>query len=400
MKYAILIGDGMADRPLSELQGRTPLEAAHTPNMDTLASRGLIVQARTIPDGFPAGSDVAGLSIMGYNPQDSYTGRAPLEAASLGIRLRVQEVAFRCNLVTLDATPDKPFEGVMQDFSAGHISSTEARKLIDDLNLHLGSSTINFYPGVSYRHIMCWANGPEKVDCTPPHDIIGKSIKKYLPKGKSENNVKALMANSYALLSAHPINRRRIEQGKSPANSIWLWGQGKAPQLKTFKEKYNLSGSIISAVDLVKGIGKYAGLDIIKVPGATGYLDTNYRGKAEAALAELEEKQLVLLHVEAPDEASHSGNLEEKLAAIEKFDSQVVGVIMQGLQRFGEYKIMVLPDHATQLTLRTHSRDPVPVVIYHSQNEKDSGRKYSEAAASSSGECIDPGCNLMDCFLG
>lgn len=400
MKYAILIGDGMADFPLEQLQKNTPLEAASTPNMDFLAGEGSIIQAKTIPEGYPAGSDVAGLSIMGYDPLKSYTGRAPLEAASLGIRLRPHEVAFRCNLVTIEpASAHNPLEGEMRDFTAGHISSTEARKLIEDLNLHLGSSAICFYPGVSYRHIVRWANGPEKVACTPPHDIIGRPIQEYLPKGRRADGVRELMAASHAILVTHPINQRRIEQGRMPANSIWLWGLGKSPQLSSFKEKYNLTGSIISAVDLIKGIGKYAGLSIIKVPGATGYLDTNYRGKADAALAELKKKDLVLVHVEAPDEASHSGSLEEKIKAIERFDSQVVGVIMRGIKEFGDYKIMVLSDHATPLDLRTHSPDPVPVAIYSSEGGNPSGRVFSESCAKASGVCIDPGYKLMNYFL-
>ena len=400
MKYAILIGDGMADRPLAQADGRTPLEVAATPQMDFLVSKGGVIQAKTIPAGYPAGSDVASLSIMGYDPIEYYTGRAPLEAASLGIRLRPHEVAFRCTLVPIaSSSAGSPLEGEMQDFSAGHISSTEARKLIEHLNLHLGSTTIRLYPGVSYRHILLWANGPEKVACTPPHDIIGKPICNHLPRGKGERSVRELMAASRDILTPHPINQRRVEQGKLPANCIWLWGQGKAPQLPSFKEKYTLTGSIISAVDLVKGIGKYAGLNIIKVPGATGYLDTNYLGKAQAALAELAEKDIVLVHVEAPDEASHNGSLEEKIQAIEQFDSQVVGVIISGMQKFGEYKIMVLADHATPLSMRTHSADPVPVGIYDSRNEKDSGQTYSEACAQASGICIDPGWKLMDYFL-
>jgi 2,3-bisphosphoglycerate-independent phosphoglycerate mutase len=318
----------------------------------------------------------------------------------MGIMMRPHEVAFRCNFVTLGSTSaDNRIEGKMEDFSAGHISSAEARKLIDELNLHLGSSSIRFYTGVSYRHIMLWGNGPERVECTPPHDIIGKPIRKYLPRGKGEQTVRELMAASREILTPHPINQRRLQQGKSPANCIWLWGQGKAPLLQSFKDKYKLSGSIISAVDLIKGIGKYIGLSIIKVPGATGYLDTNYKGKAQAALREMENKDVAYVHVEAPDEAGHSGNLQEKIQAIEQFDSLVVGIIMQGMQKFGEHKIMVLADHATPLALRTHSRDPVPVAIYSSLDEKRSDRKFSEACAENSGICIDPGCGLMDYFL-
>jgi 2,3-bisphosphoglycerate-independent phosphoglycerate mutase len=397
MKYAIMIGDGMADRPVTELGGLTPLQAACTPNMDNVAAKGVIIQAKTIPQGYPAGSDVASLSIMGYDPQKSYTGRAPLEAASLGIRLRPHEVAFRCNMVTISDSPaDNPLEGIMQDFTAGHISTTEAHKLIEILNLYLGNSTLRFYTGVSYRHILLWGNGPDKVSCTPPHDIIGKSIRKYLPQGRGDQGIKELMAASRNILAPHPINLRRLKTSQLPANNIWLWGQGKAPQLLSYKEKYNLSGAIISAVDLIKGLGKYAGLNPIKVPGATGYLDTNYRGKADAALNELENNDIVFVHVEAPDEASHNGNLQQKIQAIEQFDSLVVGTILKGMQKFKEYKIMVLSDHATPLSLRTHSPEPVPVAIYNSQNEKNTKQTFSEACATDSGICIDPGWGLID----
>ena len=284
MKYIVLLGDGMADEPIPELAGKTPLEQAHTPFMDKLAQAGETGLVHTIPDGFQPGSDVANLSVFGYDPRECYTGRSPLEAASMGIQLRPEDVAFRLNLVHLDAVED---EIRMGDFSAGHISSLEGAQLVQVLQDEFGGGQFNFYPGVSYRHLMVWKNGTDDLDLTPPHDIIGRNILQYLPQNNGARHLILLMNSSQLLFATHDVNLARMEKGQLPANSIWLWGQGRAPVMTTMKEKYGISGAVISAVDLIKGIGIYAGLDVIDVPGATGYLDTDYRGKAEAALEAL-----------------------------------------------------------------------------------------------------------------
>jgi len=366
----------MADRPHADLGGKTCLQAAKTPNMDLLASRGRVGMVRTVPDGFPPGSDVANLTVMGYDPRKYYSGRSPLEAASIGVELGPEDVAFRCNLVTLRLTGGKPAvsgkgrRAIMEDFSAGHITTQEARILIEELDSKLGSDHLRFYPGVSYRHLMVWKGGKDKLECTPPHDIQDKDILDYLPRGEGDDVINALMEASTELLLAHPVNKARQESGKRMANSIWLWGQGKRPSMPTFREKFGIEGSMISAVDLTKGIGIYAGFEVITVPGATGWLDTNYVGKAEHALFSLKTKDIVYVHVEAPDEAGHTGDLKNKLKAIEDFDEFVVGNIMHGMKQFDEYRIMVLPDHPTPVELRTHTSDPVPFLIYDNRAER------------------------------
>lgn len=311
MKYIIIVTDGMADRPLKELGGKTPLMVAFKPNMDRLASDGIVGIVRTIPEGLYPGSDVANLSIMGYDPRIYYTGRAPLEAASIGVKLKEEDVAYRCNLVTLQFNRDKT-RAIMEDYSAGHITTDEARELIKAINQTISTESISFYPGVSYRHLMVWKDGIAECECTPPHDITGKEITDYLPSGKADEVLRSLMLRSVAVLESHPVNRTRIQKGLRPANSIWLWGQGKRPNIPTFVEKYGLKGSLISAVDLTKGIGIYAGLKIINVPGATGYIDTNYVGKAEYGINSLKEHDLVYIHIEAPDEVSHEGSIEKR----------------------------------------------------------------------------------------
>ncbi len=382
MKYVVMIGDGMADRPRPELAGKTPLEAAFTPNMDKLAREGMVGMAHTLPDGLPTGSDVANLSILGYDPHKYYTGRAPFEAASMGLRLRPGDVAFRCNLVTLRFNEDKS-RAWMEDHGAGQISSEEGRELIEDLNRDLKMDGISFHPGVSYRNIMLWPNGRADCDCTPPHDILGREITDFLPQGAGGEFLRALMHGSVDVLERHPINKKRMAEGKRPANSIWLWGQGMKPELPPFEKLYGLRGGMISAVDLTKGIAVSAGLSVINVPGATGYLDTNYAGKAESALRALEELDLVYIHVEAPDEASHEGNLREKIEAIERFDNLVVGTVLRGIRELGDFRLLVMPDHATPLEVRTHTQEPVPFAVYDG-TERDFSRAsgYSEAIAS------------------
>jgi len=390
MKYIILLGDGMSDYPLTELGGKTPLQAANTPNMDYLAAHGSVGLAKTVPAGLPPGSDVANLSVFGYNPVECYTGRAPLEAASIGVALHKDDVAMRCNLVTLENGAAGLY---MKDFSAGHIKTEQATKIIQHLGAELSSDEFKFYPGVSYRHLLVWKGGNERIKTTPPHDITGKEISPFLPSGNGQEKIIKLMTDSQKLLANNLIN--------PAATSIWLWGQGKAPKMQTYQEKFGLSGSVISAVDLMKGIGIYAGLDVINVPGATGWIDTNYRGKAEFALRSLAVKDFVYVHVEAPDEAAHNGMLNEKIKAIEAFDELVVGTILKNAAKLGDFKILVLPDHPTPISLKTHTSDPVPFVLYDSRHTRDSGIKsYDEDSAKGSGLFVEDGFKLMEMMVG
>ena len=394
MKYVILIGDGMSDYPIEELGNKTPLQAAKTPNMDKLVQKGSIGLVKTVPEGFPPGSDVAILSVLGYDPKKYYTGRSPLEAASIGVNLGPHDLALRCNLVTLAERDAKIY---MDDFSAGHISTDEAKDIIRDIDKELGENGIRFYPGMSYRHLMVWHGGPDGLETTPPHDISGKEIKDYLPKGKSSEKLIQLLNSSQMFLKGHPVNVKREEEGHKPANSIWLWGQGRKPDMPTLKERFGIKGSIISAVDLVKGVGIYGGLNVVNVPGATGYIDTNYKGKAEYALKELEKGDFVCVHVEAPDEAGHNGDLKNKIKAIEDFDREVVGRVVDGLGRFKEYRMLVLPDHPTPIAKKTHTRDPVPFVIYPSK--ENNGKAFTEAEAKASGLFVEEGHKLIERLL-
>ena len=389
MKYIVLLGDGMADLPLEELGGKTPLQAARTPNMDRLARGGKMGQVRTIPEAFPPGSDVANLSVLGYDPVKYFTGRAPLEAASMGVELGPQDVAFRCNLVTIE-------DETMVDFSAGHIGSDEARRLISDLARELMDGDLSFHPGVSYRHLMVWRNGKDGARCTPPHDITGQEIGAFLPKGGGGERLKTLMQESRGILAKHPVNGDRLSRGDRPATSIWLWGQGKRPAMPTFQEKYGLSGAVISAVDLLKGIGIYAGLTPLSVPGATGYFDTNYEGKARAAMTALETMDFVYIHVEAPDEAGHIGDLREKIRAIENFDEKVVGVVLKEAEKLEAVRILLLPDHPTPIAIKTHSKEPAPFVLYDSRTVADRDQSYDEGWAKKAGRIIDPGYAIME----
>jgi 2,3-bisphosphoglycerate-independent phosphoglycerate mutase len=372
MKYIVLLGDGMADRPLKELGGRTPLQAAVTPNMDKLAREGLRGMVNTIPEGFPPGSDVANMNILGYDPEKYYSGRAPLEAASMGVELTPEDVAFRCNLVTLGFNKEHT-KAYMEDYSAGHITTEEARELIEVMEMNIKEKDLTFYPGISYRHLLVWKNGQEKAECTPPHDILDKEITDYLPIGAGSEFLNDLMRKSVAMLQRHGINRKRMDKGKNPANSIWLWGQGRKPAFEPFLDKFGLTGSMVSAVDLTKGLAICAGLDVLDVPNVTGYLDTNYIGKAEYALRSLKEKDFVYIHVEAPDEAGHMGNVKDKVRAIEDFDELVVGTVLSGIKDFEQCRILLLPDHATPLELRTHTDDPVPFVLFDKSSVKDNG---------------------------
>lgn len=405
MKYLVVVGDGMADDPIESLQGKTPLMVAKTPNMDWMARRGYLGLVKTIPQGFTPGSEIANLSIFGYDPHQYYKGRGPLEAASLGIRLGRDDLAFRCNLVTLSSEDAKV---LMEDFAAGHISDQEAKEIIEDLDRLMGTEAVRFYPGVSYRHVMVMKDGSltysdlETLELTPPHDIIGQEIISYLPEKKGAGKrILELMTEARRLLETHRVNQTRKRKGLRPANAIWLWGQGRSPQMVTLKERFGIDGYVISAVHLIKGIGLLAGLEVLPVPGITGYLDTNYLGKAEYALKALEKKDFVYIHVEAPDEASHMGDLRLKIEAIEAFDEKVVGTLLKGLEHFKDLKIMVLPDHPTPLSLRTHSGDPVPFVIYSTQEHHDEHpeRSFDEVSALQSGVFFEKGHVLIEHFL-
>lgn len=391
--------EGFPHRQLKGSGGRTPLQVARTPHMDRIAQRGVTGSVMTIPEGYDPGSDVANLSLLGYDPRIYYTGRAPLEAASLGVDLGPEEMAFRCNLVTLEATERSL---MMRDFSAGHIPTDQARQLILELDRELGGEDIRFYPGTSYRHLMVWRGGKDRcrdLKLTPPHDISGQEIGPYLPQGKEAGALLQWMTSSQMILKVHPLNRQREEEGHLPANSTWLWGQGWRPQLPRFQEKYGLRGAMISAVDLLKGLGTYLGLEIVRVPGATGYLDTNYRGKIEHALEQLEEKDYVFLHVEAPDEAAHEGSWEKKVRALEDFDAQVIGPALEGMERFGEYRVLLVTDHATPLAIRTHAAGAVPFAICGSGLEPDGATEYDESLVQKGSRHFEGGAELMEYFL-
>ncbi len=401
MKYLVIVGDGMGDYPLENLAKKTVLQYAKTPNFDALAATGELGLARTIPDQLPPGSDTANLSVMGYDPLCYYTGRSPFEAASLGVDLGAKDISFRCNLVTL-SSEESYADKQMHDYCAGEISNEEAAILIGEIKNKLGSDAIDFYPGFNYRHLMVWHGAPDDWKLTPPHDISGKTIGSYLPEGSESAKVRAMMEQSYRILADHPVNRKRLEKGLNPANSIWIWGDGKKPLLPSFKDKYGLKGSVISAVDLVKGIGLFAGLKMIEVEGATGNIDTNYSGKADAAIDALKkDDDFVYLHVEAPDECSHRFETENKIKAIEMIDNQVVGRIKTNLEKSGlTHSILLLTDHFTPLSLGTHTRDPVPFVIYRSNNlEGDSLQKFDETSAAETGLYLEEGFRLMDRFI-
>ncbi len=395
-KYLVLVGDGMADYPIDALGGKTPLEVAQTPNMDLIASC-RIGCVRTIPINMEPGSDVANLTLMGYDPSLYHTGRSPLEAASMGVKLGKDDVAFRMNLVTLDKRSDD--EIIMVSHSSGDITTAESTQIVNDLRGCMKSGEINIYPGVAYRHLLVWNNGPEKAQTIPPHDVLDRNMTEYL---KSNDPVVKYIRGSWASLENHPVNIRRKKAGLKEANSIWLWGQGRAPAIPTFKELYDLTGGVISAVDLIKGIGRYAGFTPIYVEGATGYLNTNYIGKTQGALNGLDTMDFVFVHVEAPDEAGHNGNYREKIEAIERFDKYVVGVALEGLKKFNDYRIMVVSDHYTPVIKKTHTAEPAPFA-WATRKELESPKEvkgFTEKTAVTSGLFIDHGHRLMACFLG
>lgn len=396
MKIITLLGDGMSDITYAELGNKSPLQAATIPHMDTMARHGQVGLAHTVPDGLPPGSDVANLSVFGYDPRTCYTGRSPLEAISMGVPLGPDDVAFRMNLVTMRPHGSRLY---MEDFSAGHITSEEGRELVYTLQQEIGNNEFEFHPGVGYRHLMVWRGGKDAMTGTPPHDITGKSVLDFFPTGDGSATLIAIMNHAQMALHDHPINKKRKAEDKLPANSIWLWGHGKLPRITPFHETYGIRGAVISAVDLIKGIGLCAGLDVISVPGATGYLDTNYLGKAEAALAALETYDFVYVHVEAPDEASHEGNMQHKIQAIENFDRLVVGTIREGIKKFDDYAILCTPDHPTPVQLMTHTSDPVPFIVYRGEHATGNGAgAYGEEEARSTGLHLD-GHDLMSRIL-
>ncbi len=401
MKYVVVLGDGMADYPVAELGGKTPLQAANKPQMDALAKKGMLGLVKTIPDGMAPGSDTANLAVLGYDPRKYYSGRSPFEAASMGIALAEEDITFRCNLVTL-SDGESYGDRIMVDHSADEISSEESRILLEEVSRYFSTRDIRFYPGVSYRHLMVWRGAPLDWHLTPPHDILGKTVGDHLPGGSFAGIITEMMIESTLFLPRHPQNVVRVARGVRPANAIWLWGEGKKAQLASFNHKYGLKAAMISAVDLLKGIGVCAGMSLIHVAGSTGNLDTDFRGEAEAALAALQDGiDFVYLHIEAPDECGHRQETENKVKSIELIDSLTVKTLKAGLDRLGEpYRIMVLPDHATPLSLRTHTADPVPFLIYDSQHEQNGVcRGFDEQSAEDAGFFLGEGYRLMDLFL-
>lgn len=408
-RYVILLGDGMADRPLPELDGLTPLMAARTPNMDRIASGGTLGTVRTIPEGMALGSDVANLSVLGYDPAAVYTGRSPIEAAGMSVDLGPGDVAYRCNLVTLGmgnpTDPDTDLAGeldpelLMVDFAGGHPGGEEADEILRTLADELGGEGIEFHQGVSYRHLMVWRDGLEELTVDPPHDLTDQKIKTGWPRGAAADKVLDLMSRSVGVLAGHPVNLRRKGEGKKPINCIWLWGQGKKPGMKDFRDEYGLTGAMITAVDLLRGLAVSIGFKVIDVPGATGYLDTNYEGKASAAVEALREVDVVYLHVEAPDEAGHSGSVSDKIKAMEDFDSRVVAPVMKGLEELGPHRVLLMPDHATPIEIKTHSGEAVPFAIFDSEVSYGSGKPYDEENAAATGIHIENGHELMGKFV-
>lgn len=389
----------MADEPVDELGGKTPLQYAKTPNMDEIARGGVSGLVSTVPDGFEPGSDVANMSIMGYDPAEFYTGRAPIEAASMGIDLSPTDIAFRMNLVTLS---EKRGRRRMEDYSAGRITTEESTKIVEYIEREFGNHEFSFYPGKSYRHIMVWKNGIGGIVTTPPHDISGEEIGTYLPHGDGAGRILKLMRDSQRELPDHPVNGARVSKGERPANSIWFWGQGTKPAFPPFGERFGIGrGAVVSAVDLVQGLGVLMDLSIIKVEGATGWIDTNYAGKVEAALNALSSgADFVYLHVEAPDEAGHEGDAAIKVRAIEEFDKNIVGPVLSGLKKFDKYRILLMPDHRTPVRIKTHDTDPVPFSFFGTGFKSNGAVGFSESACGKTGLFVNKGHALMGWLFG
>ena len=403
MKYLVILGDGMADKPVPQLGGKTPLQAANKPSMDFLAANGEMGLVKTVPDGMYAGSDVANLSVLGYNPKEYYTGRSPIEAESMGISLTETDVAIRCNLVTLSDEAEYS-EKTMVDYAAGEISTDEARVLLEAIQKEAanlpGGGEISFHTGLSYRHCTLWQNGKIDLHLTGPHNIADKIVGEYLPENEL---LLELMQKSYDIFKDHPINKQRIEKGLRPANSIWFWGEGTKLSIPSFKEKFGLEGAVISAVDLPKGLGICAGLRVVNVPGFTDEVDTNYEGVVKAAVDAFKTGDFVYLHVQAPDECGHRGEAENKTRSIEMIDQKVLAPMLKELEQFGEFKIMLLPDHFTPIETRNHTGDAVPFVIYERSAKGNAAANatatYDEAQSAKTGLIIEDGYTLMSRFL-
>jgi 2,3-bisphosphoglycerate-independent phosphoglycerate mutase len=397
-KYLIVVPDGMADAFDPPESCSTPLKSANTPWMDKMALAGKIGVTRTVPDGMDPASDVANLSILGYSPSEVYTGRAPFEAASMGVELGPDDLAFRLNLVTLE----RNFT-IMADHSADHISSPEARELIGAVEQIVEDLGMTVVPGVSYRNLLVWNGGPEGIVTHAPHDFPGEPVASMLPSGLGSDMLLRLIVYSWKVLENHPVNLRRVNRCQGPANSVWPWGQGKPPRMKTLTERFGITGSVVAAVDLIKGLGKYAGLNIVDVPGATGYLDTNYQGKVDAAVNALKTQDFVYLHVEAPDEAGHSGQMDLKIKAIEDFDARVLSPLFSGLAQFPDWRILLMPDHQTPVAGRVHTNGPVPFILLDSsdwnKHPDNASITFSEEAAHASGHSVEDASNLLEILL-
>ena len=394
MKYILLVPDGAADDPIAELDGKTPLEAARTPNLDKLAAKGRVGSVLTVPDGMYPGSDVANMALLGYDPAKYYTGRGPIEAAALDVPLGNGDVALRCSLVSTDGE-------TLHDYSSGHVSTEEARPLIELAQQKFGSRRFAFFPGVQYRHILRWTNGSLDLKTTPPHDIQGQKLAPYLPTGEGDAALRNLVFDSLELLDNHEINRRRRSEGLAPANTLWPWGQGLATELPSFMSERGLSGAMITAVDLLRGLAKCARMKIVDVPGATGYIDTNYRGKADYAFQTLQSgTDFLYLHIESPDESGHEGNLDHKMRSIEDIDHFVVGPLVDKLEKQKvAFRLMVVPDHATPLALKTHRSGPVPFLLYDSENVVQGKLPYDERALNDTRLIVEEGHRLIELLL-
>ncbi len=400
MKYLVVLYDGMADYPVPALGGKTPMELAYKPILDKLARFGKVGTVKTVADGLKPGSDIANMSVLGYNPKECYTGRSPLEAVSIGVDMKDSDIIFRTNLVTL--SDEENYEDkTMVDYSAGDISTAEAAEIIKSVQEHFGNEKFAFYSGVAYRHCLVWNNGTLDLGkMTPPHDISGKVIGEHLSKSDNAKELISMMKESYDFLMDHPVNKERMAKGERPANSIWLWGEGTKPALPDFKEKYGVDGSIISAVDLLKGIAKCAGMASPEVEGATGYIDTNFEGKADCAVEELKTKDFVYIHIEAPDECGHRNEPENKVKAIEMIDEKVLARVIPELDKYDDYKVMVLPDHPTPIVTMTHAGDAVPYMIYQKSKSADNGiESFTESTAKAAGNYVEIGYTLMDSFI-
>ncbi|MCX8052262.1 MAG: cofactor-independent phosphoglycerate mutase [Armatimonadetes bacterium] len=393
MKYLLIIFDGMADEPLEELDGKTPMQVAKKPYMDDLASRSLIGAARTAPEGMYPSSDITNMGILGYDPREYYTGRGAIEAASLEIPIDTTDAVFRANLVSTDGE-------LMVDSTAGHISTEEARELITLIDEKLHTNVIRFYPGVSYRHIMVWRGGSDNVRCTPPYKFHGKPFREFYPEGNGAEKLIRMMEDSYEILDGHPINRRRRDEGHLPANMIWFWGESHLPEIPSFFNKFGVTGAVVAAVDLIRGLGRMVGLKVIDVPGATGYIDTNYLGKGQYAVRALAQYDFVWVHVEAPDEAGHESDIDKKIEAIQECDQKVLGTILDGVKKLEQdVRILLMPDHPTPISTGSHSSDMVPFLLFDSTQPKQTNLPFDERAVHETKLVVDHAPNLMRMLL-